>query len=733
MTLKGKSVRTLALATACWAGLLTATPVIAVAPEPPAASPTAIDTQDDQTIVVTAQRRSERSRDVPISITALGAGQLRQANVQQLSDITKLTPALRFDNVGGFAQATIRGVGTALVVSGGGSNVGIYLDGFYSPNPLATDSQLLNVQNIQVLKGPQGTLFGRSTTGGAIVITTAEPKSDPEVIGEASYGRFNTQRYQAYATAGFNENIAFDVQGTYARGDDFVHNIVTGERHANAYENWSVRTGVKLEVGDSASILLRYTHQNTNDPTSTAYGTYRLDGRPLSAAENFSAFFGPPVVTTRRNEVTSPDPTVFKNKSDIFQGTVRDDLGFADLTSYTQYRQERAIETVDADASSTRLFYGIVPVRDRTFTQELLLNSKPGRRLQWTAGAFYLRYDDFYLPSTATIFGQTTSPYYSSRTRTSSIAAYADATYRIGERLFLTAGARYTHDEIKKPYYAQANGSGGLNVIPVDEVKGDKVTPRFVVRFKPDQQSSIYASYTIGYKPAILNVGAGTLNGIYVRPEKISAFEVGYKYEKSAFNLDIAAYYYKYKDLQVASYIGTMEFINNAADARIYGLEGQANYHITPSFSINLAGAYTNAEYQDYANSTLIVFTKTGVYNNVAVSAKGNEMQRAPRFTMTASAVQNIKLAGGNLALSANLYHSAKFYFDSSNQFGEKGFENLGLRVEWTDPSKHYTLAVFGDNITNSRYRTQVQASTLGVGDVWNFPVTYGASARFHF
>lgn len=414
MTVRGKSVRALALGTtAAWTALLAA-PVIAAEPEAP--PPAATAAADDQTIVVTAQRRSERSRDVPISITALGASQLRQANVQQLSDITKLTPALRFDNVGGFAQATIRGVGTALVVSGGGSNVGIYLDGFYSPNPLATDSQLLNVQNIQVLKGPQGTLFGRSTTGGAIVITTFEPKPDPEVVGEASYGRFNAQRYQAYATTGLAENIAVDIQGAYAKGDGFVHNIVTEERHANAYANWSVRGGLKLNIGDSASVLLRYTHQNTNDPTSTAYGTYRLDGRPLSAAANFAAIFGSPVFTNHRDEVTSPDSTVFKNKSDIFQATIQDDLGFAELTSYTQYRQERAIETVDADASSTRLFYGVVPVRDRTFTQELLLNSKPGGRLQWTAGAFYLHYDDFYLPSTATIFGQTTSPYYSSRT-----------------------------------------------------------------------------------------------------------------------------------------------------------------------------------------------------------------------------------------------------------------------------------------------------------------------------
>ena len=156
------------------AGLLLVVP-LAVHAQQQVSTPAESPAGGLEEIVVTAQRRAENAVDVPISITALSQEQLTTANVQSLGDIQKLTPALRFDYQTGFAQPTIRGIGTGITTSGGGSNVGVYVDGFYSPNPLASDFQLLEVSSIDVLKGPQGTLFGHNTTGGAIVVTTADP------------------------------------------------------------------------------------------------------------------------------------------------------------------------------------------------------------------------------------------------------------------------------------------------------------------------------------------------------------------------------------------------------------------------------------------------------------------------------------------------------------------------------------------------------------------------------
>ena len=220
-------------------------------------------------IVVTAQRREEKSVDVPITITALSQQQLATANVQNLSDIQKLTPALRFDNQSAFFQPTIRGIGTGVTTSGGGSNVGIYIDGYYSPNPIAADFQLLDVTSIQVLKGPQGTLFGHNTTGGAILVTTADPTVDPRAEGRVSYARFNTQKYQAYATGGVGI-VAMDIEGVYTPEQWLLRNIISDvdkNNDADAYENWTVRTGLKFQFSDALSVLFRYTHSKQNDPT----------------------------------------------------------------------------------------------------------------------------------------------------------------------------------------------------------------------------------------------------------------------------------------------------------------------------------------------------------------------------------------------------------------------------------------------------------------------------------
>lgn len=194
-------------------------------------------------IVVTAQRRTELSRDVPISITSLSSADLQQANIQDLRDVPRLTPGLRFDNNGAFTQPTIRGIGTSITNAGAGANVGIYIDGFYSPNPLAADLQLMNVESIQVLKGPQGTLFGRNTTGGAILVTTSQPDTEPGAKLDFSYARFNAQRYQVYATVPVGQNIAVDLEGLYRKGDGFIRNIVSGNDKAGAYETFAIRTG----------------------------------------------------------------------------------------------------------------------------------------------------------------------------------------------------------------------------------------------------------------------------------------------------------------------------------------------------------------------------------------------------------------------------------------------------------------------------------------------------------
>jgi len=327
-----------------------------------------------QEVVVSAQRREEKSRDVPITITTLNSDQLATANVNQLSDTAKLTPGLRFDTQGPAMQPTIRGVGTAITTSGGGPNVGIYVDGFFQPNTYVSDFELMRVQDIEVLKGPQGTLFGRNTTGGAILVRTADPSTTTSAEAKVSYGRFNTATLQAYATTGLTDNVAFDIEGLYRRSDSYFTDVISGNDTIGKYDDWSIRTGLKAQLSDSVSVLLRYTHAYVNDPTTQLVNAY-VDGTGqtgfFSTVANPQASYGRTssagvalvnlnapagtFVSTPGN-VALNSPVGFSAKSDTVQGTVKADLGVADLTSYTQYRYDRTPYHGDLDATAVPLF-----------------------------------------------------------------------------------------------------------------------------------------------------------------------------------------------------------------------------------------------------------------------------------------------------------------------------------------------------------------------------------------
>jgi iron complex outermembrane receptor protein len=742
-------------------------------------------------IVVTAQRREERQVDVPITITALGPQQLQTANVQSLPDIVKVTPGLRFDNAGAYFQPTIRGVGTPVVTSGGGSNVGIYVDNFYVPNTLAADFKLMNVQSIQVLKGPQGTLFGHNTTGGAILVQTADPSTTTRFEGKASYGRYNETKLQAYATAGLSDKIAFDIEGMYSRGDGWRTNISDGKRVGD-YEDWSVRVGLKAQLTDSISVMLRYQHSNTNDPDPLLTATY-VDPILGSGAPIFAL---PSEVTTAKNQIASgsnPEDQEFLHiKADVWQGTIKADLGFADLASYTQFRKEKTDSNIELDYSGSHVFELRLPNDNKTWSQELLLTSKPGGKLQWTAGFYAFGNEDIYTtyfsdvslavltapPAAGPPFvAQPGVPMPSiafnpperiggSGTNVKTIAGFIDATYEITPELYLTAGARYSHDSVTDAYWNGFFSPDGLGLNDptfkhkVPSISGNKLTPRAVLRYKPNERSSIYASYTQGYKSAIIDVGGTCQNPINlptadnptgqgytcskIKPEKINAFEVGYKYSDPRLSFELSGFYYDYKNLQVSVYLAGRANIINAASSEIYGLDGQLNYRLDEHFQVNFGGAWTHARYTDfpgapvYAKCTTFPGCFGGVggttFQIVPTNLKNVTMQRAPEFTANVGAKYTTDMANGKVDLSGSLYYSSKLFFGpAGNQFPQNDFATLSLRAQWTDASDHWSIAVFGDNVTNSRYLTQVQASSFGLGANWSKPATYGFELGFKY
>lgn len=694
-----------------------------------------------QEIVVTAQRRSERNQDVPISIVSMSAQQLTDANILDLAGIAQLAPATRFDYQGPFLQGTIRGVGTSVVTTGSGPNVGIYIDGYFVPNAEAADTQLLNIESIQVLKGPQGTLFGRNTTGGAILVNTLKPSEQTSGIVDVSYGSYNSQIYQGYFTTGITDHVAADVAVMDRRGDGYFTNIATDNDKEGAYDEWTVRTGLKVDVSDDISVLLRYEHHYTNDPTTQEANAYVQNGQPIS----LEAVIPGAIVATKPGQVSNsciPRCVGFVQDNDVVNLTPTADLGFATLTSYSQYRYELGTFYEAGILGSIPIEGVEVPIRDHTVSQEFLLTSKPGPRLQWTTGLYYFDYTDLFNANISLNGAPTYSAVTGSNTDTRSYAGYADLTYQVTDKLFATAGIRYTHDEVRDGYYIVPFTSTRVDA---PTLTGDKATPRAVLRYALDENSNVYASFSRGYKGGIYNLGGDSLAPI--KPETISAYEVGYKYAAQSLAFDLATYYYKYNDLQVTSYgIGANNVpiaeIANAANSRIYGLDGDVRYEIVRDFEVNASAAYLNAKYVSFpgAPGNAPCFTSPaacganyGSAPPVVINASGFDMQRAPEFTSSIGARYSMGVAGGRMAFSSNLYYSSRFYEDLADQIAQPAYTTLGLRAEWTDPSDRLTVAVYGDNVTNKRYYLSGQTSSTSYPVVWAAPAMVFGEIKYRF
>jgi iron complex outermembrane receptor protein len=761
--------------------------------------PTAADAQSTQAdeqagtlqeVVVTAQRREEKAVDVPITIAALDAQQLATANVQNLSDIQQLTPSLRFDNQTGFYQPSIRGIGTAVTTSGGGSNVGIYIDGFYSPNPEAADLQLLNVTGIQVLKGPQGTLFGHNTTGGAILVTTAEPSQEAHAQAKVDYGSFNAQRYQGYASGGLIDGLAGDIEGIFSKGNGFLTNIFDNDDHVGAYENWTVRTGLKYQFGDRVSALLRYTHAREDDPTgelinsNTDTSINPTTGKPWG----ITTLAVPGTFTTNPNQVANAVPVYVRSNNDAVQLTVKADLIFADLTSYSQWRQEDTnqsenLSQVAFEPTGTPLFQLGLPIFDSTYSQELLLASKPGPALQWTTGLYffsnrdqYTTFIDSYVESPhssipafypPTLPGTNRIPLGGSSTTTQTYAYYLDATYElIPNKLFLTAGARVSHDIVDNTYY---NQTFTRTRVPIPSIDSNKVTPRAVIRYKPTDRSSVYASFSEGYKARIIDAGGSCQDPPAfqcnpIQPEDVYAYEVGYKFEMEGFSTELSAFDYQYKNLQVSEFLGAAQaFIVNAAESRIYGIEDEFHYNWDNHVQVNGGVSWTHARYTTFgagANgqvltiqgasfgaplyaSCAVPFSATPVaacaqgayYVNQSNILHDATMQHVPEWTANFGPRYTTGMTNsGQYSFSGNAYFTSNFFFSpSGTQFAQPSYTTIALRAEWDDPSNRYMAAVYGDNVTNVRYRTQVQYNGFGIGASWNAPATWGVEVGVKF
>ena len=746
------------------AALFAGTPAFAApadatpAPSPAAVDPAAAGPAPGE-IVVTAQKRSESVTKVPISISVLGVEALKNSGVTEILDLPHAVPALRVNLAGTFVLPTIRGVGSMVALPGLTQNIATYVDGFYVPSPAADNFDLVNVESVNVLKGPQGTLFGANAVGGAIVINTLKPKEEFSGFARVGVGSYGDTNAALYMTGGLAKGISADIAASVDHGNGWITNVANGDHHVAEYTKWQVRPQVLIEPAAGVKLLFSYAHDYDNDPYPEMVVPYNgyssapeqnvAQGLTTTPGQTQLAYGSPKQVAL---DPTHPGYAIRKSDAWTFRGDF--DLGFANLSALTAYRKDNINQELDYTASNPLPIGQLRQWVDsgKTFTQEVNLTSNHGNTFTWVIGGFYLDYKNQYDYNTDVDANYDMANIFVSKNHSQTFAGYADATYQPIEHLFLTFGGRYSYDKFTRDYTFGPDFGGGSDFSPQDSFHNFSV--RAVARYEITPRTNIYTSFSQGYRSGGLP-GSQFGSDVPVKPEHINAYEVGLKTAEGPLRLNLAGFFYDYKDIQVTSYgtDGVSDTVN-AGEAHIYGLDGDVTYAVTHRLSVGLTGTLLNAHYTNFGayNSTgtcincayetlyTAAFAPGGGYNPVsggfnqgALPATGNQIERTPNFAGGANVDYAMPAFGGQLKLNANLFFTESYWLDALHQLRDPSYTTLNLRATWTDPSARFDISVFGKNINNARYFIGITADTSAAPVTCGAPSLYGAQVTFHF
>jgi iron complex outermembrane recepter protein len=695
-------------------------------------------------VVVTAQKRSQALEEVPIAISAFSGDELTNGRVMSVNQLATMVPGMRVDSQGGASQPTVRGVGTATAGAGATSNIAVYGDGFYIPDQYDTDLQLLNLKSVQVLKGPQGTLFGRNATGGAILLETLDPTFDPSFEVQLTGAKDNDYLVNAYGSSGLTDTIAVDAAVIYRQGDGFLKNIATGADDDGKFDRTAVRVSGLYKDDNGLKVRLAYTYSSSDEPIYSAMAAWK--GNSLAA--QYGPIAGPAlgidtVIATKDWKVSNTAPTGYTTDSSGVYLTIEKDFGDIVFKSLTMDRSSQSRTQIDLDSSNLPIFAVKFKPVSSTFSQEFDLTGTTGA-FDWVVGAFFMSYDDKfdYLDATQALMpiNPPAPPYFvvaqfpiydMIETKDDSYAAFADVTYAVTDKLFLTAGLRYSYEDISarvKGLYFPGNN------IPEWTHDWNNTSPRFVARYQIDDDTSVYASWSQGFKAGMLQPSSFTT--VPVDPEKISAWEIGYKTRRGTWQFNTSAFYYDYKDMQVASFNGTQALYVNAAASTIYGADFQLTALLTDGLTAGLGAAYTHGRYDKFPNSQardLNMASPTYLQVISGSSADNNPMMRTPEFTLTANLGYEKPLSKGSMQLNADYYYTDSFYFDPNKQFEQGSYGLLNLRAGWVSPGGKFSATLFWTNVTNEQYVATLLPGDFAIQQMYGAPESYGLTLGYKY
>ena len=732
-------------------------------------------------IVVTAQKREENLQDVPISITAFSADQLDARGVTGIKDLGPATPSLQFTDFVGYTLVYLRGIGTDTFIPSAEPSVATYLDGIYFPAAHSLGQSFGALERIEVLKGPQGTLFGRNSTGGAISIITKNPEKEFSTEIQTSYGRFNDLQTRVHTNIPVIDGLAFSLSGFYNKKDSYYRQDNPGLPDELPED---VGRGARLKLGiypsDDVEVVL--TALKTRQQTSTA--AIGVNTQPTLLLG------GPAFPAETRDYVTSNDnqPSVATDIDAYYGQATWNGPGFDVKLLGSDFYIKTFDYKVDFDGTALPLVTSQSPDEYQDLLSgelQILSNADSWGAdwLKWIGGLYYFEAEGGYNPVHLTVANslidfpgaellnvnvidrlpeqlrtrllQVLGPLplpaqlgleLAGAVSTESYSAYAQATVTLTDWFDITLGGRYQSEEraLIRSDVRLDNLAGEDTLLFGFAPRSDtskNFSPRVSLDFRFIDDVLLYASYSQGFKSATYNIVNLYVPPDYIKPEEVTAYELGIKADflGGALRINSAIFQNEIKELQ-ASFVsllagGAVQF-ENAGEARIRGVELDATWLVMPELNPGLVltagGSYLDAVYTDFDDASGFNET-TGVFSD-GNDYTGNQIPRVPEYTYTVGVSQTMSVPGGPLEIASDYAYNDGFFFLSQNgNSRESSYALLGARVSYLYEPWQLRLTIFGNNLTDEVYRVSQFFTDFGRLDSQAPPRTYGLRFNWAF
>lgn len=714
-------------------------------------------------IVITATRRDQTLTSVPLAVTAVSGAALDAAQVRDTQDLARIAPGLVITTAASEATAAtirLRGVGTSGTNLGLEGSVGVFVDGVYRARSGIALADLFDIAQVEVLRGPQGTLFGKNTTAGALVVRTRAPSFDWGSEAVASYGNYDAVRVMGAVGGPLSEQAAFRLSGVYNRRDGYLNDVRTGQQ-VNNRDRFALRGQLLLKPSDQVSIRLIADYAKKNEACCGAPVTVNGTRAPIIAAlggfvpTNFADY----TVASSRPFIANTEEWGLSGQADI-------DLGGIGWSTILSYRDFKSFRNVDSDFASVDLINTpIENTRDRFFTAETTLKGNSGA-LDWLVGAFF--YDQRTRQIGSVTYGADLQAFLQRAFPAAS--ALLVGRYPVGagdtQRNFLqnargwsvfthniveiapglkaTVGLRYlSESKYGNGRFAFNSPSCGVTGIPAGAQQlcpvpnfdanfdDNKLIGTGVLSYEPTRTSLIYASFSRGYKAGGINLdrstGSGTAAGQTFLPEEVDSYEIGAKARLMDGKLRTALTLFSSKvtNFQQNAFNGVSFVISNAAEVRSKGAEFELTLAPARWASLNTSVVYNEATYGDAT---------------VDATLRGRQIVNAPKWTVQSQLALETPVGGGGWSLYGNanvrLLSDINTSVSLISQAEQDGYVLLGGRVGVRAPGGKWDVSLFAQNLTNQYYRTIVFAGVLQPGTFNAYvgePRTYGIEARARF